>query len=155
MSKNSADSRNAEFEIRVRQAIRSARNNLPQVAVLIFSFDRTIDGSLLPEGYLPAFQSSILMRLKSGLRETDSVARLDNGHLAVLLESVQGPQDLDLVITRLLSRLDDPVQIDEISIALEPQIGSVKDMGSAAVGLALLIAAAVWLLALAERFGLL
>ena len=124
MSKNSADSRNAEFEIRVRQAIRSARNNLPQVAVLIFSFDRTIDGSLLPEGYLPAFQSSILMRLKSGLRETDSVARLDNGHLAVLLESVQGPQDLEILITRLLSRLDDPVQIDEISIALEPQIGS-------------------------------
>ena len=30
----------------------------------------------------------------------------------------------------------------------------VKDMGSAAVGLALLLAAAAWLLALAERLGL-
>jgi diacylglycerol kinase (ATP) len=44
---------------------------------------------------------------------------------------------------------------DRVSLQIEPQIGSVKDMGSAAVGLALLIAAAVWLLALAERFGIL
>ena len=43
---------------------------------------------------------------------------------------------------------------DRVSLQIEPQIGTVKDMGSAAVGLSLLIAAAVWLLALAERFGL-
>jgi EAL domain-containing protein (putative c-di-GMP-specific phosphodiesterase class I)/GGDEF domain-containing protein len=121
---SSSDARNAEFEIRVRQAIRSARNNLPQVAVLIVSFDKSSNGTLLSESHLPAFQSSVLMRLRSGLRETDSVARLDNGHLAVLLQAVQGPQDLDLVISRLLSRLDDPVQMGELSIALEPQIGS-------------------------------
>jgi diacylglycerol kinase (ATP) len=44
---------------------------------------------------------------------------------------------------------------DRVSLAIDPQIGRVKDMGSAAVGLALLIAGAAWLLALAERFGLL
>jgi len=43
---------------------------------------------------------------------------------------------------------------DRINLAIDPQIGRIKDMGSAAVGLALLIAAAAWLLALAERFGL-
>ena len=37
---------------------------------------------------------------------------------------------------------------------IDPQIGRVKDMGSAAVGLALLLAGFTWLLALAERFGL-
>jgi diacylglycerol kinase (ATP) len=42
---------------------------------------------------------------------------------------------------------------DRVSLAVEPQIGIVKDMGSAAVGLTILIAAAVWLLALAERLG--
>ena len=35
-----------------------------------------------------------------------------------------------------------------------PGIGQVKDMGSAAVGLSLLLAALVWLVALAERVGL-
>jgi diacylglycerol kinase (ATP) len=42
-----------------------------------------------------------------------------------------------------------------VSLQIEPQIGIIKDMGSAAVGLSLLIAAAVWLLALAERLGFL
>jgi diacylglycerol kinase (ATP) len=44
---------------------------------------------------------------------------------------------------------------DRVSTAREDQIRQVKDMGSAAVGLALLIAGAVWLLAIAERIGLL
>ena len=44
---------------------------------------------------------------------------------------------------------------DRVTTAIEPQIGWVKDMGSAAVGLALLLAGLVWLLALAERFGFL
>jgi diacylglycerol kinase (ATP) len=43
---------------------------------------------------------------------------------------------------------------DRVNLAIDPQIGRVKDMGSAAVGLSLLIAAIAWLLALAERFGL-
>jgi diacylglycerol kinase (ATP) len=42
---------------------------------------------------------------------------------------------------------------DRVSRAHEAQIGQLKDMGSAAVGLSLLIAGAIWLLALAERFG--
>ena len=42
---------------------------------------------------------------------------------------------------------------DRVSLAIDPQIGRVKDMGSAAVGLALLMAVTVWLLALAERLG--
>ena len=43
---------------------------------------------------------------------------------------------------------------DRVNLAIDPQVGRVKDMGSAAVGLALLIAGITWLLALAERFGL-
>jgi diacylglycerol kinase (ATP) len=44
---------------------------------------------------------------------------------------------------------------DRVNLAIDPQIGWVKDMGSAAVGVALIIAGLTWLLALAERFGLL
>jgi diacylglycerol kinase (ATP) len=42
---------------------------------------------------------------------------------------------------------------DRVSREIDPQIGFVKDLGSAAVGLALLIAGAVWFVALAERLG--
>lgn len=44
---------------------------------------------------------------------------------------------------------------DRVNPAIDPQIGRVKDIGSAAVGLALALAALVWLLALAERLGIL
>jgi len=43
---------------------------------------------------------------------------------------------------------------DRVNLAIDTQIGRVKDMGSAAVGLALLIAGITWLLGLAERLGL-
>ena len=44
---------------------------------------------------------------------------------------------------------------DRLTTDHDPQIGRVKDMGSAAVGVTLIIAAMVWLLALAECVGLL
>jgi len=43
---------------------------------------------------------------------------------------------------------------DRLTTDRDPQIGRVKDMGSAAVGITLLITALAWLLALAERVGL-
>ena len=114
----------SEFEVRVRQAIRSAKNSLPQVAVLVFSFENSTLYLTLNDKDLMAFQNAVLMRLRSGLRESDSVALLGNGHLGVLLQSVQGPQDLDLVINRVLGRLDEPVYINNVALTLEPRIGS-------------------------------
>jgi diacylglycerol kinase (ATP) len=43
---------------------------------------------------------------------------------------------------------------DRLTTELDPQIGRVKDMGSAAVGVALLMAGLFWLFAIAERIGL-
>ena len=43
---------------------------------------------------------------------------------------------------------------DRLTTDHDLQIGRVKDMGSAAVGIALVIAGLTWLLALAERVGL-
>jgi diacylglycerol kinase (ATP) len=42
---------------------------------------------------------------------------------------------------------------DRVSRHFDVQIGTAKDIGSAAVGLALLLAGAVWLLAIAQRLG--
>lgn len=43
---------------------------------------------------------------------------------------------------------------DAVTTAPDPAIGRIKDMGSAAVGVALLIAGITWLVAIAERLGL-
>ena len=42
---------------------------------------------------------------------------------------------------------------DRLTTPHDPQIGGVKDMGSAAVGVALVMAGLFWLFALAERMG--
>jgi diacylglycerol kinase (ATP) len=42
---------------------------------------------------------------------------------------------------------------DRLTTDLDPQIGRVKDMGSAAVGVALVMAGLFWLFAIAERMG--
>ena len=43
---------------------------------------------------------------------------------------------------------------DRLTTDHDPQIGRVKDMGSAAVGVALVMAGLFWLFAIAERIGL-
>jgi len=111
---------NTEFELRVRQAILSAKHTIPQVAVLLFGFN--LKGGNQP-GENTAWQSSILMRLRGGLRDSDTVALLPDDRIGVLLQSVQGPQDLDLVVNRLLGRLANPVQVDNESIVIQPYIG--------------------------------
>jgi diacylglycerol kinase (ATP) len=62
-----------------------------------------------------------------------------------------------LVLLMVVELLNTAVEklADRVSREIDPQIGTAKDIGSAAVGLALLLAGAVWLLALAERFGIL
>jgi diacylglycerol kinase (ATP) len=42
---------------------------------------------------------------------------------------------------------------DRVSRHFDVEIGTAKDIGSAAVGLALLLAGAVWLVAIAQRLG--
>jgi len=112
---------NTEFELRVRQAILSAKHTIPQVAVLLFGFDHLKGGS--QTGRNTDWQTSILMRLRGALRDSDTVALLSDDQVGVLLQSVQGPQDLDLVVHRLLGRLANPVKVDDKSIVLQPYVG--------------------------------
>ena len=115
---------NSEFELRVRQAILSAKHSVPQIAVVLFAFDTGVNGSSANELDLAAIQNSISMRLRGGLRDSDTVALLGGGQIGVLLQSVQGPQDLDLVVNRLLTQLLEPIQIYNLTLALEPRIGA-------------------------------
>jgi diacylglycerol kinase (ATP) len=57
-----------------------------------------------------------------------------------------------LMIVELLNTAVEKLA-DRVSREIDHQIGTAKDIGSAAVGLSLLLVGAVWLLALAQRLG--
>jgi diacylglycerol kinase (ATP) len=59
-----------------------------------------------------------------------------------------------LMVVELLNTAIEKLS-DRVSREFDWEIGTVKDIGSAAVGLALLLAGAVWLIAIAQRLGLL
>lgn len=58
-----------------------------------------------------------------------------------------------LMVVELLNTAIEKLS-DRLTTEHDPQIGRVKDMGSAAVGVTLVIAGAFWLFAIAERMGL-
>ena len=57
-----------------------------------------------------------------------------------------------VLVTELLNTAIEKLA-DRLTPAHDPQIGRVKDLGSAAVGVALIIAGLFWLFAIAERMG--
>ena len=59
-----------------------------------------------------------------------------------------------LVVVELLNTAIEKLA-DHVTPALHPGIGRIKDMGSAAVGVALLLAGAIWLVAIGERLAIL
>jgi diacylglycerol kinase (ATP) len=61
-----------------------------------------------------------------------------------------------LVLLLIVELLNTAVEklADHVTPETHPAIGRIKDMGSAAVGLTILLAGMVWLVALAERLGL-
>src|SRR5262245_7287402 len=59
-----------------------------------------------------------------------------------------------LVVVELLNTAIEKLA-DHVTPALDPGIGRIKDMASAAVGVALLLAAAIWLVAIGERLAIL
>jgi diacylglycerol kinase (ATP) len=63
---------------------------------------------------------------------------------------------LSLVLLMIVELLNTSIEklSDRVSLEHDPRIAFIKDVGSAAVGLSILFAGAVWLLALAERLGL-
>jgi diacylglycerol kinase (ATP) len=61
---------------------------------------------------------------------------------------------LFLVVVELLNTAIEKLA-DHVTPARHPGIGRIKDMGSAAVGVALLLAAAIWLAAIGERLAIL
>jgi predicted signal transduction protein with EAL and GGDEF domain len=116
-------SSNAEFQFQLRQAVLAARQNLKHAGLLLIAFERARD-PLAELGYLSAeFSEEMVMRLRNTLRDSDTVLPMDSGQIAVLLTPVGGPDDVDRVAEKILARLQEPFEIEDLTIHPELLIG--------------------------------
>jgi diguanylate cyclase (GGDEF)-like protein len=114
---------NTLFELRVRQAILAAQHGIKQVGLLLIDID-TFD-NFPTQDFLLAKGSSdkIWTRLRSVLRDSDTVVRMNGGELAVLLSSIAGPEDVLLVARKVLNKLEEPLLLEGLKFEVQPRIG--------------------------------
>jgi len=114
---------NTLFELRLRQAILAAQHDVKQVGLLLIDIDAT-DNFLIQDAELAKeFSEKIWIRLRTVLRDSDTIVRMDGGELAVLLPSVAGPEDVIFVARKVLSKLEEPLLLEGLKFDVRPRIG--------------------------------
>ena len=124
MNENITDlSGNAIFQLRVRQALLAAQHSVKQVGLLLIAFDTAEE---FPKGInspVPEFLEMMLTRLRSVLRDSDTVVAMESGQAAVLLQSIAGPEDVLVVTNKILQNLEKPLNVNGARINIRPRIG--------------------------------
>ena len=85
---------NALFELRLRQAVLAAQHDVKQVGLLLIDIEATNNFPIQDSDLATEFSEKIWIRLRTVLRDSDTIVRMDGGELAVLLPSVAGPEDV-------------------------------------------------------------
>jgi predicted signal transduction protein with EAL and GGDEF domain len=114
---------NALFDLRLRQAILSAQHDVKQVALLLIDIQGAHNLLVQDTALVKDFADRIGIRLRTVLRESDTIVRMDSGELAVLLPSIGGPEDVMFVAEKILSKLEEPLFIEDLRFELRPLIG--------------------------------
>ncbi len=109
---------------RLAQSIHYARRSSRLVAVLLLDLDRfKVINDSLGHGFGDLLLSAIAQRLLQSVREADSVARLGGDEFVVLLTEVATEEDVALVASKILDRLNSPYRIDEREITVTASLG--------------------------------
>jgi diguanylate cyclase (GGDEF)-like protein len=114
---------NTLFELRVRQAILAAQHSVKQVGLLLIDMDSRENIGSQNSQLAQEFSEKTWIRLRTALRDSDTIVRMDGGELAVLLPSVAGAEDVILVARKVLSKLEEPLPLGELKFDIRPRIG--------------------------------
>jgi diguanylate cyclase len=114
---------NTLFELRVRQAILAAQHGVKQVGLLLIAIDSPENFVSQNSELAHEFSETTRMRLRTVLRDSDTIVRMDGGELAVLLPSVAGPEDVILVARKVLNKLEEPLPFGGLKFDVRPRIG--------------------------------
>jgi EAL domain-containing protein (putative c-di-GMP-specific phosphodiesterase class I)/GGDEF domain-containing protein len=114
----------AEFHLRVRQAILVAQSSARQIGLLVIQCPGTTNGTAHLDDSSRDFESSLFMQVRNALRDSDTIMQLSEHVLGVLLPYVRSTEDVELVIWRILGKIDEAF-CEEIKIGkVAPAIGA-------------------------------
>ncbi len=109
---------------RLAQAIYYAQRSKRIVAVALLDLDRfKVINDTLGHATGDALLCQIACRLKTVVRETDTVARFGGDEFMVLLTEVAATRDLNLVLQKILQIFTKPYEIDQRQLMLSASIG--------------------------------
>lgn len=114
----------ALFLDRLTQALQRSERHQRRVAVLFIDLDnfKVVNDSL---GHARGDQLLIAVakRLRGGLRESDTMARMGGDEFTVLLEDLEGDFHAEMVVRRLFALLRDPFEIGTEEVQVTASIG--------------------------------
>ncbi len=109
---------------RIQQAMASCQRHSRSLAVAFLDLDgfKRINDQ---HGHDAGDQllASLGKRLKSSLREGDSIARIGGDEFVAVLVDLEQPEQCEPVLTRLLEAAAEPVSVGELSLAVSASIG--------------------------------
>jgi diguanylate cyclase (GGDEF)-like protein len=111
---------------RLTQGLAAAGRSQSEVALLLIDLDRFKEiNDSLGHSYGDKLLGQVGPRLRSVLRDMDTVGRLGGDEFAVLLPSVTGVDEVEVVAERLRQALHQPFDVDGVVLDVEASIGIV------------------------------
>src|SRR4030095_11429056 len=95
-------SSDAEFHLRVRQAILAAQTSARQFGLLLIKCPMTFDQVAQVDD-----DCSLFMQFRNSLRDSDTIMQLPDHSLGVLLPYARSTEDVELVIWRILAKIEE------------------------------------------------
>ena len=109
---------------RIAQALREARREGSKVAVLFIDLDRfKVINDSLGHSFGDEVLRSVARRLRSGLRESDTVGRLGGDEFLIVLRRVTEPGDAASVAEKVVAHLASPFTVGGQNFVVTPSIG--------------------------------
>ncbi len=112
------------YQERLRQEIARARRSGTMLALLYLDLDRfKLINDTLGHSSGDELLRQVALRLKSCLRETDTLARISGDEFTVTAAGLKNPQDASLVAKTILKALRDPFQVENHELHVTASVG--------------------------------
>jgi c-di-GMP phosphodiesterase Gmr len=112
------------FQERLRQSILQARRAGSMVALLYLDLDRfKVINDTLGHASGDAVLTRVAARLRSSLRESDTLARMSGDEFTVIAPGLKNPQHASLVAETVLKALRDPFEIEGQEFYVTASVG--------------------------------